>query len=234
MKNIAELCQAAHAQSAKSGFWMHDEGCAGDVPAVFGQCKCDNLSIDMKIALIHSEISEALEEYRLSEAKRGGPLGAVLYKGCLGTDDLSKRKHSNEACHRQTIADDSYCDLAGKHKPEGFLTELADVVIRVFDLTGRLKLGSEIELDFNSRYTGSLEFNFAHILSYAHYETTRVWSAARNHHRDAHAGELVGRITNLLLAISELADLVHGNLDEAIKIKMAYNATREHKHGKVC
>lgn len=69
------------------------------------------------IALCHSELSEALEEYR-----KGKKPGEVYYictnpgEGC-GVEET-------EGCEK--------CDHLGK--PDGIPTELADVVIRIFDM----------------------------------------------------------------------------------------------------
>lgn len=72
-------------------------------------------SIGERLALIHSEISEALEAYR--------------------DDDMGLR-------------------ITESGKPEGFVSELADVVIRVADLAGWIKadLGSAVErkMEYNA------------------------------------------------------------------------------------
>lgn len=83
-RSIAEWIEAAHALADYKGWWdtAHDE------PP----------NIPEKLALIHSEISEALEEYR-----NGHPVDA--------------RRTENG-------------------KPEGFSIELADALIRIFDLCG--------------------------------------------------------------------------------------------------
>lgn len=80
---LGDLCEAAYENSRAHGFW--EEG-QQDVAA--------------KLCLIHSEVSEALEEYR-----DGHPLTATR--------------------------------LDERGKPEGFGVELADVLVRVFDLAGR-------------------------------------------------------------------------------------------------
>lgn len=86
---INELVKEVH-ELAKSKGWYDDK-------------ESDN--VPTKIALIHSEVSEALEEFR------NGKMG-TWYK-------------------------------EGSAKPEGFDIELADVVIRIMDLCGRLGIDLE-------------------------------------------------------------------------------------------
>ena len=75
----------------------------------------EEVNIGEKIALMHSELSEALEEYRSHGEKK-------LYRGPDG-------------------------------KPEGFIFELADTIIRIADLCGKLDLNLEkalqIKMEFN-------------------------------------------------------------------------------------
>ena len=71
------------------------------------------------IALIHSELSEALEEYRVSE-------------------NLDIRYEKN--------------------KPEGFVVELADVLIRIFDLSGKYKIDLKKALETKLKYNETREY----------------------------------------------------------------------------
>ena len=71
------------------------------------------------IALIHSELSEALEEYRVSE-------------------NLDIRYENN--------------------KPEGFVVELADVLIRIFDLSGKYKIDLNKALETKLKYNETREY----------------------------------------------------------------------------
>lgn len=73
-------------------------------------------SIPEKLALIHSEISEALEEYRNGTA--------YVYEGDNG-------------------------------KPEGLAVELADAVIRIFDLAGALEIDLEEAIRAKHRYNAT-------------------------------------------------------------------------------
>jgi len=103
---INELCRKAHENSVNKGFWE-----AGD-----------KKNIGEMICLIHSELSEAFEEYR-----NGHALNASYYKPC----PPEKLEIPN----------------ARVLKPEGVPSELADVCIRVFDFCDAwdIDLGRAIE-----------------------------------------------------------------------------------------
>jgi NTP pyrophosphatase (non-canonical NTP hydrolase) len=90
--NISELVYDAHAMSKSKGWYDPDVGTP---------------NIPEKLALVHSEVSEALEDYR---------------NGIMTT----------------------YKDENGK--PHGFATELADVMIRLADLAGYLNIDLETEI----------------------------------------------------------------------------------------
>lgn len=121
--NIQEIMNEARKTAKEKGFAIRDWS---DIP----QALC----------LIHSEISEALEEYR----DEGSPLKDIFYM------------HDDEII--------PYSKVTVEHKPVGLTVELADALIRICHLAEDLGL----------------------------------------------------------------------DLEEAIKVKMAYNKTRPHKHGKVC
>lgn len=107
---INELVKKAHENAVNHGFW--------DPTPAFGT----------SIALIHSELSEALEEER-----EGRPL--VWYQ-CKETESVA-------TCAPQ---DEYDCKMYGQEqscqyrnpKPEGVAVELADAVIRIADLCGHL------------------------------------------------------------------------------------------------
>lgn len=82
---LADVVEASHVAARSKGWWPQEE--------------LDSPPVGMKLALIHSEISEALEAYR--EAPEGKEAGWWI---------------------------------SDTGKPEGFVSELADALIRIGDL----------------------------------------------------------------------------------------------------
>lgn len=94
---IADLAQDAYENAVEKGFHSNPDGTPKD------------RNIGEALALIHSEVSEALEEYRKNP-------------------DL-KHKYYREK----------------DGKPEGFVVELADIIIRVGDLVGGIDCVAMLE-----------------------------------------------------------------------------------------
>lgn len=106
--NLNDLAKDIHANAQAHGWW--------EEPRSFGEI----------IALCHSELSEALEEYRNDKPALYCTCKHPTY-GCADgyiceTPDIKK-------CPAADIAND-LCKYA---KPEGVATELADCVIRILD-----------------------------------------------------------------------------------------------------
>ncbi len=216
MKNIAELCALAHANSKAHGFWNHSPDCVdGQSAGSPLPCKCENRDVAVKIALIHSEFSEALEEYRIGDGNRGGPLGTIVYKDICGPDDKPIRRG---------IPHEAFCSIECNHKPEGFVIELADAVIRLFDLIGFYGKGELVAREYVS-LENAIRHSPAAELAVLHTLTSTLLT-------DLEAGVFwIPYYRGLLQSIERLAQHVGGDIDEAIRIKMAYNSGREFMHG---
>jgi hypothetical protein len=181
------LVGSAHRNAVAHGWWNDCKGPDGALLAERVQA-----SIPEKVALIHSELSEALGEYR-NDPKN---LTAVNFDGA---------------------------------KPTGFMTELADVVIRVADLLGALKHAQWDIASFVNPYAwGGGCDPVPTRLAALH----RIASEAY-----AYRGDAVGGISLVWLvsATKTLAEDVGGDLKRVIQIKHAYNMTRPFRHGgKAC
>ena len=112
---INELVKQAHDNAVSKGWWEEDRS--------FGEI----------IALIHSELSEALEDYR-----EGNKPAEVWYehKHPLHRVNASTGNHVEN-----WIVNEEMVPTIGK--PCGIPSELADVVIRVFDACGRYGIDLE-------------------------------------------------------------------------------------------
>lgn len=112
---ISEIVERAHENAVKHGFWESEPE--------FGTA----------MALIHSELSEALEEMRAGNKIRpGNPVPMVYYSG-----------------GGYVASAPTKCCL----KPEGVAIELADAVIRIADLCGHMGI------DLDAAITLKMEYN---------------------------------------------------------------------------
>ena len=92
------------------------------------------------IALCHSELSEALEEFRTGENI------SINHYPCKAPI------HTPIHCQRFESASCSGCEYA---KPEGIPSELADVVIRVADMCGQYGIDLEAAIIEKMKYNQS-------------------------------------------------------------------------------
>ncbi|SRR5260221_11798842 len=110
--NIQELVETAYS-TAKSKGW-HDK------PATFGD----------RIALCHSELSEALEAFRALDGPSHDHLREPIYRSSMYPEHLVRYQGYYEFDLANGI------DKWIPNKPEGVCSELADVVIRIADMCG--------------------------------------------------------------------------------------------------
>lgn len=123
MTDILTLQREVHQNSVDHGFWE----ASADIPT--------------KIALIHSELSEALEDYRDGKME-------VYFVETLAEGVNLKIAAGDHARYYGGGRELSLSEAIADRKPEGFPVELADVVIRCMDLAGHLgiDLGAVVEL----------------------------------------------------------------------------------------
>jgi NTP pyrophosphatase (non-canonical NTP hydrolase) len=128
--NLKDLVDGAY-ETAKSKGWH-------DVPATFGD----------RIALVHSEASEALEAYRENNTDAFGPFEKLFRSAVTG--NLTRAKFEF------VVEQDEFGlpkEVLKMNKPEGVWSELADVVIRVADMCGLYGINLE------EAVTAKMEFN---------------------------------------------------------------------------
>lgn len=195
--NLNEWAREIHANAVAHGFWDEEK------------------PIEETMALIHSEWSEALEEYRADRP--------MYYKVC---------KNCGEPCMKDGCGDflDTECALGElDSKPEGIAVELIDGCIRILDYVGKL----EARFDRDSKDLESISAQYApkrfgdkfrylpSVVGILHSLTTRA---------------LVENDTRGLTACigTVFAYIRSQGLDpEVILIeKHEYNKTRPYKHGK--
>lgn len=115
--NISELVKKTHQNAVEHGWWDEE------------------LSFGEQIALMHSELSEALEEFRND----------------LKLDEIYQSCQSDLSCPSEETKCQTCENFAPK--PEGIPIELADCIIRIFDTCGRygidLEKAIQIKMEYN-------------------------------------------------------------------------------------
>lgn len=128
-RTISELQALAYKQSADKGF--HD-----DEPTEGRALQSLNAE---RIALMHSELSEALEELRVGRWE----VNETYYKLPGISTEYGSLRAAKSTHHGSNV----------NPKPEGVPSELADVVIRVLDFCGAN------DIDLESMITEKLAYN---------------------------------------------------------------------------
>jgi NTP pyrophosphatase (non-canonical NTP hydrolase) len=157
------------------------------------------------IALIHSELSEALEESR-----SGKPFIYFVIETFQEDGKLIPEV--------RTDYDDGNYD---GEKPEGIVVELADVIIRILDYCGErgLDIGEALEI----RRAAFDTYTLPELVAECHYLLSMAY-------RDIESCCLY--FAECLSIIDYWAQANGCNISEAIAIKHKYNKTRPYRHGK--
>jgi hypothetical protein len=199
--NINDLIREAHANAVAHGFWEEDRPFAEAVD------------------LIHSELSEALEEFR-----DGRELNEV-YHSCQYS-----KVHNVPLGHCRKNITCAQCEYG---KPEGIPIELADTVIWIGAYLGHEKVDAERTVDDNGIDATDKDWIPEHIRKDM---KTFQGFIATGHWLLSHAYQYrLGTWSTLIFTILAIEEFCQNNgidLDRAIKLKMEYNKTRPYKHGK--
>lgn len=123
---LNRLRDRAFLNSLRHGFYgPHDGDLVEDIDKMRA-----SINVGEKIALMHSELSEVLEE-----ARKGLPPDAVYYLDGAG---------------RKMLLPAEYFD-----KPEGVPIELADCMIRILDFCGAFQIDIEKAIEMKMKYNES-------------------------------------------------------------------------------
>lgn len=148
MTSLNDLAQEIHAISKAKGFWseLDDEG----VVKPWGPGGRNPFEV---LALIHSDVSEALEAIRNSRwdssvswgrtKHTGGPDLQISSDGVFTTGDYPRMVTDQEMRHWGYIP-----------KPEGVASELADIIIRILDACAAWRIDIETAVELKVHYNG--------------------------------------------------------------------------------
>ena len=191
MTGINEVAKQIHENAVEHGWWEGEE----------------NNDIDTKIALIHAEWSEALEEYRA-----GRPM---MWHRCDETENDEEPVCVENACAAWGNGD---CDICSRDKkPEGIAVELVDGVIRILDLMAAK------DMDFaQAGYICSVKRTLPQLVAVLHYAT------AMSGPEDDDAASW---LSSCIEAVREWLEDQGVDMDEVMRLKHEYNKTRSYRHG---
>ncbi len=199
--NINELIKAAYANAVVHGFWEEDRPFAE------------------QIALMHAELSEALEEYR-----DGRELDEVYYS-CQ-----YPKIYNVPLGHCKKNITCAQCEYG---KPEGIPIELADTVIWIGAYLGHEKVDAERTIDDGGIDVMDKDWIPEHIRK--DMKTFQGFIAAGHwllSHAYQHRIGTWSTLVFIILAIEEFCQNNGIDLEKAIRLKMKYNKTRPYKHNK--
>jgi NTP pyrophosphatase (non-canonical NTP hydrolase) len=120
--SLNELAKKIHQNAVNHGWWENER------------------SLPEIIALCHSELSEALEEYR------NGHNSQNTYYSCT-----RKYKENEPTCNTNKTMP-YMCEGCSDRKPEGIPTELADCIIRILDYCGHAGIDIQKVLEVKHEY----------------------------------------------------------------------------------
>ncbi|MGF6356716.1 hypothetical protein ABIE27_004640 [Paenibacillus sp. 4624] len=182
-QTIIDRVNVAHGNAVDKGWWQEER------------------SLGELVALIHSEASEALEDFR---------------NGYEPTDVWYEKKDASTG-QIKTLALQPFDDW----KPCGIPSELADIVIRVYDLVGKYEAVEQFASAFDdASHVIRPDTSFGDNMGWLHVSISNIILF-----------DLVGHSVEVVNSVYKLAEINGIDLDAAVTEKMAYNATRPIRHG---
>lgn len=189
--NLAKFAREIHEQSVAHGWWE-----SGDLVE--------------KLTMIHSEISEAVDEYRNARP--------MVYVLDLEGDEAAPRYETDQA-------------KFGGRKPEGIAVELADVCIRIFDLMAHCVCEDVLQVTDLLLSGGQMERSLPHLAAELHYDVSEAYRAMRVLTAEqVQADDAI----DLVDAVYLIADWLRNqkvNLWDVMRLKHEYNKGRAYRHG---
>ena len=211
--NMNRFAQEVHRNAVAHGWWDEERS--------FGEI----------VALCHSELSEALEEFRAKRPMLYFPCNA----GGLCVDD---RPEEHMDCGSRVI-DLEHPEISCKarsYKPEGVAVELADCIIRILDWMGKEEISPDEYLERARSIRrvmcdlpaylckGSLGDLVAELHLY-------LSLAYRNWLDGSGISPVACRMALVILRIQEWAAETGVDMETILDQKHAYNKTRPYRHG---
>lgn len=191
MIDLTKKSKEVHQKAVAHGFWEEER------------------SFDEVIALCHSELSEALEEYRAGRL--------MVWYGC----GIIKCTCIEGRCN---YYEDGSCGYKN-HKPEGIAVEMIDCLLRILDYAG--KCGWECNIE-SKEFAVADKFDFTSCIAELHSEFSVMWlfvNANRENECESLMMYCAGKIVTWLEAN------YGGNWLKLLELKHEYNKSRTYKHG---
>lgn len=182
---LNELAKEIHENAVAHGWW--------DQPYTFGEI----------ISLCHSELSEALEEYRASR-------GNVWFK-CNLTQQPCRSK-MDECKDRD-------------NKPEGIAVELCDCVLRILDWAGKENIDMDYPMIVFEEFPTDIPDKFGDFIS----ECNLCLSTAYKY-KDSicYAAVNLAEVIDMIFTWAKREGL---DIFSILRLKMDYNKGRSYRHG---
>lgn len=195
MMELNKFVQDVHQNAVEHGWWEEERS--------FGEI----------VALCHSELSEALEEFR---AKR-----PMVWFACTECDQEQPCNPKDEYdC--QNFGEEAMCKHRSK-KPEGIAVELADCAIRIMDWFG--KEGLDFEEEFRKSHKDGIvdmDGSFGEIITELHSTLTYAYETD-----NVRAFYMALCVTGIM----KWAEKNDVDMEGILRVKHEYNKSRPYRHG---